>query len=91
VNEAEETPPLVGAPRHLRRRIFHQEIPDALLVRGVDILPSEAVGVDRANREAGVVSARVRAFGRKRLVALIVVILVSMSIPALALALILVG
>lgn len=32
-------PPLVAAPRHLRRRRMHTEIPDTLLVPGAEPLP----------------------------------------------------
>ncbi|GAA2136851.1 hypothetical protein GCM10009825_22410 [Arthrobacter humicola] len=38
-NPVEGTPPLVATPRHLRRRAFHTEIPDTLLVPGAEPLP----------------------------------------------------
>ncbi|MCU1510387.1 MAG: hypothetical protein JWO34_227, partial [Arthrobacter sp.] len=32
----DSAPPLVAAPRHLRRRRLHEEIPDILLVPGAE-------------------------------------------------------
>jgi hypothetical protein len=92
-DQAKETPPLVAAPRHLRKRMLHSEIPDILLVPDVDPLPLE-LEVDRtgrAKRKAGTLSGRVQTFGRKRTIALLAVIFVSISIPALVFALILAG
>jgi len=37
--DAEQTPPLVPAPRHLRRRRLHEDIPDILLVPGAEPVP----------------------------------------------------
>ncbi|MHA7221495.1 hypothetical protein ACX80S_04100 [Arthrobacter sp. RHLT1-20] len=91
MHESKDTPPLVAAPRHLRKRILHAEIPDNLLVPGAEPLPLEEIQKRRAKRQAGSYSARVQAYGRKRTVALIAVIIVSISIPALVLALILAG
>lgn len=91
MDESKDAPPLIAAPRHLRRRIFHPKIPDTLLVRGLDPLPREVTRSRGAKRQAGTVSARVQAFGRKRAVALLVVIFVSISIPVLVFALILAG
>ncbi len=89
---ADDAPPLVAAPRHLRRRVFHEEIPDALLVPGVEPVPSvdrpragakQAARVDPDAKEA--------AHRRKRLVALIWVIIVAICVPALVIALLLLG
>ncbi|WP_427007104.1 hypothetical protein [Pseudarthrobacter sp. H2] len=88
---ADETPPLVAAPRHLRRRVFHEEIPDLLLVPGV---PPFAIGPDgtgTAKRQAATANPRGTAVQRKRRVALLGVIIVSLVIPALLIALILAG
>ncbi|WP_457962724.1 hypothetical protein M1E17_14570 [Arthrobacter sp. D1-29] len=91
MEESEDTPQLIAAPRHLRRRVFHPEIPDNLLVSGLDPLPQQAPRALQPERQGGVASARVRAFGRKRAVALLVVIFVTISIPVLVLALIFAG
>ena len=91
MDESNDTPPLVAAPRHLRRRFFHKEIADELLVPGVDPRPLDALPSHGAARQAGNGSARVQAYGRKRAVALVVVIIISLSIPALVFALIVGG
>lgn len=91
MDEPKDTPPLVPAPRHLRRRFFRQEIADELLVPGADPLPLEAHPSHGATPQARNVTARVQAYGRKRAVALLVVIIVSISIPALIFALIVWG
>lgn len=91
-DHADDAPPLVAAPRHLRRRVFHEEIPDTLLVPGVDplaIVPGDTAPPKR--RVAKVPDSRESNLRRKRLIALIVVIAVSVSIPALVLALLLAG
>lgn len=87
----DETPPLVAAPRHLRRRAFHEEIPDTLLVPGVQ--PTNITRTDTSPRKriAKAPDSRESDFRRKRLIALIVVIAVSLSIPALVFALLLAG
>jgi hypothetical protein len=97
-NPAEATPPLVSAPRHLRRRRLHGEIPDALLVPGAEpfALHGSSAATSHAVNDADVPakpkSPRSAAgTGRKRTVALLIVLLVSLSIPALLLALILAG
>lgn len=82
---------LVAAPRHLRKRFLRAEIPDTLLVPGVAPFALENVHGHGASPAATPVSARVRAFGRKRLIALMAVTIVSISIPALVLALVLAG
>ncbi|WP_144670825.1 hypothetical protein [Arthrobacter sp. U41] len=89
MKEPKGASPLVAAPRHLRKRILHSEVPDTLLVPGADPLPLESAHV--AKRQNGIVSARVQAYGRKRAVALLAVIIVSVSILALVIALILAG
>jgi hypothetical protein len=91
VNESNEMAPLIAAPRHLRKRKFHKEIPDNLLVQGADVVPLEAVPTDKPSLHDSVVSDRLKALGRKRLVALLVVIFVSISIAGLVLALIFMG
>jgi hypothetical protein len=94
---ADATPPLVAAPRHLRRRRLHEEIPDALLVPGAEPLPLEpartasertapakrAAELDPDDEEA--------TYRRKRLVALVTVLCVFISVPALVMALLLLG
>jgi hypothetical protein len=91
-NPADDAPPLVAAPRHLRRRTFHEEIPDALLVPGVEPLPTGARRATGAKRAAaGDLDAREMAYRRKRLVALIWVLIVAVSVPALIIALLLAG
>lgn len=84
--------PLVAAPRHLRRRAFHEEIPDALLVPGVEPLPTGPLRTTGAKRAAVVDhDAGELAYRRKRLVALIWVLIVAVSVPALIIALMLAG
>ena len=89
---ADDAPPLVAAPRHLRRRAFHEEIPDMLLVPGVEPLPTGPTRATGAKRAAAVdLDAREMAYRRKRLVALICVLIVAISVPALIIALLLAG
>lgn len=90
-DRADDAPPLVAAPRHLRRRLFHEEIADALLVPGVEPIPMEANNTVAAKRQARPAVVRPSAYQRKRLVALVAVILVSIIIPVLVFALILAG
>lgn len=87
----DETPPLVAAPRHLRRRVFHEEIPDTLLVPGVPLFALGPNGTGTAKRQAATANTRGTALQRKRRVALAGVIFVSLIIPALLIALILAG
>ena len=91
MDESTDTPAPVAAPRHLRKRFLRAEITDTLLVPGADPLPVEKVQGHGADRPGAPASARIRAYGRKRLVALLAVIVVSISIPALVLALVLAG
>lgn len=84
-------PPLEPAPRHLRRRSYRPfpEASDAavhklrLTVKNRRTGAKRAVRADRQDEEV--------ALGRKRLVALLLVILVAVSVPALILALLLLG
>lgn len=91
MHDSKDTPSLGAAPRHLRKRILHAEIPDTLLVPGANPVPLVEAQKRGAARQDRTLSARVQAYGRKRAVALIAVIIVSISIPALVLALILAG
>lgn len=89
---ADDAPTLVAAPRHLRRRAFHEEIPDTLLVPGVEPLTSGLARAAGAKRAVAVdLDAGEAAYRRKRLVALISVLIVAVSVPALIVALLLVG
>jgi hypothetical protein len=90
VNESNDTPPLIAAPRHLRRRFLHEEIADELLVPGADPLDFRASPPARKAVERPVKPAR-SSYARKRLVALALVVVVSLTIPALILALVLGG
>ena len=91
MDESKDPPRLIAAPRHLRRRRFRPEIPDTLLVRGLDTLPRALTRAGGAKRQSETTPVRVQAFGRKRAVALFFVIFVAISIPALVFALILAG
>ncbi|HSO92727.1 MAG TPA: hypothetical protein VLR70_16460 [Arthrobacter sp.] len=91
MDESIDTPPLVAAPRHLRKRLFHAEVPDTLLVPGVDPFPLGAVRGNEAKPSVGTGQGRDQTQGRKRTVALVAVIFVSISIIALTIALILAG
>jgi len=94
-NPADGTPPLVAAPRHLRRRRLRGEIPDALLVPGAEPLPLVAERTDRtetAKRAADLEQDDEEVvYGRKRLAALLAVIFVAVSVPILIIALLLLG
>ena len=92
-------PPLVAAPRHLRRRRMHTEIPDALLVPGAEPLPLHvpppAEAADQAHPDAAQQDkeaqqlAREMLYRRKRRVALLAVVFVAIAVPAIVLALLL--
>ena len=88
----DDAPRLVAAPRHLRRRALREEIPDTLLVPGVEPVPYAPRNAASAKRAAeldpddGEV-----AYRRKRMLALISVIIVALSVPTLILALLLAG
>lgn len=87
-------PLLVAAPRHLRRRRLHTEIPDALLVPGAKPVPLEppdsadtpSTAAEGAESQQ---AARELLHRRKRLVALLAVLIVAISLTALVLALLL--
>lgn len=92
--DAEQTPPLVAAPRHLRRRRFRAEISDPLLVP--DAVPFKTLrGEDHLDqpttRPASTSGQNGLSYRRKRAVALYAVIFVSFSVPVLALALVFAG
>ena len=82
------TSPLVAAPRHLRRRRFHSEIPDTLLVPDVEPLPLDAQEAAEPRKRVldGVTTAEM-AHQRKRMVALIGVLAVCLTVPVLIIAL----
>ncbi|SKB81889.1 hypothetical protein SAMN05660473_02515 [Arthrobacter sp. 49Tsu3.1M3] len=103
-NPADGAPPLAAAPRHLRRRRLHEDIPDTLLVPGAEPLPLPAAREQAAeeptprDRPASAKRAaeldptdEEMAYRRKRLAALIAVLVVVVSVPALVLALLLLG
>lgn len=90
MNESNNAPPLIGAPRHLRRRFLHEEIADELLVPGTEPLPFPASPASRKAIDRPTKPAR-SSYARKRLVALALVVVVSLTIPALILALVLAG
>ena len=91
-HSADDAPPLVAAPRHLRRRALHQEIPDALLAPDVEPLPWDQRSSASAKRaDAPGPDDQEVTYRRKRLAALAAVILVAVSVPALILALLLLG
>lgn len=92
--DAEQTPLLVAAPRHLRRRRFRADVPDPLLVP--DAVPfgtlREADQPDEpTTRPASTSGRNGLSYRRKRAVALYAVIFVSLSVPVLALALVFAG
>ena len=89
------TPPLVAAPRHLRRRRLHEEIPDTLLVPGAEPVVAAPPRAGRRTPSPSVKprssDAAARSYRRKRLVAMGLMILVSVSVLCLVLALLLNG
>lgn len=91
----EVNPLLTAAPRHLRRRPLHKEIPDTLLVPGAEpvVAPPSRTGgrapfppVKPRSSEAAA-----RSYRRKRFRALGLMILVAVSVLCLAVALVLYG
>lgn len=86
------SPPLVAAPRHLRRRRFSGDIPDALLVDSETLFthkppeseapPAVAEGPAESGQPARELLRR-----RKRFVALLAVLIVVVCLPILVLAL----
>jgi len=88
------TSPLVAAPRHLRRRRFHSEIPDTLIVPDVEpyIEHSQPTSsTQMAKRAAKSAPPEETRYRRKRLVALMLVTAVLISFPALIAALVFAG
>lgn len=90
-HDADQTPPLVAAPRHLRRRRFRAEISDPLLVPDAEPLEWGARPAAGDKPRTPPSAARKTAYQRKRLVALIAVIAVCLAVPVLVAALLLVG
>lgn len=89
---ADDAPRLVAAPRHLRRRTLREEIPDTLLVPGVEPIPYAPRNAAPAKRAAELdPDDEEVAYRRKRLAALVAVILVAVTVPALVIALLLLG
>ncbi|WP_211878086.1 hypothetical protein [Pseudarthrobacter albicanus] len=85
-------PPLVAAPRHLRRRRHHEDIPDSLLVPGARPLPRAPERPATAKRAAEPdMDDEEVTYSRKRLTALVAVTLVAVAVPALVIALLLLG
>ena len=89
--DREQTPPLVAAPRHLRRKRFYADIPDPLLVPGAEPLPWGRTRAVPTKPRAQDNAVRRTAYQRKRLVALVAVITVALCIPALIATLLLAG
>ena len=104
--DAEQAPPVVAAPRHLRRRRLREDIPDTLLVPDAEPIPLSAVRASPepttdeqeggrpvpAKRAAELeLDDEEMAYRRKRLTALIAVVFVAVSVPALVIALLLLG
>lgn len=88
----DDAPRLVAAPRHLRRRALREEIPDTLLVPGVEPMPYAPRNAAPAKRAAELdPDDGEMAYRRKRLAALVAVILVAVTVPALVIALLLLG
>lgn len=86
----EQSPPLVAAPRHLRRRRFRAEISDPLLAPHSEPYPLQpAEAAPNKSRAEKPSSPRNTTHRRKRLVAGTAVIIVSLSIIALIAALLL--
>jgi hypothetical protein len=85
----------VAAPRHLRRRRLHKEIPDTLLVPGAIPVspaprdPAAGTGATAAGSAETQQAARDQLHRRKRRVAFLVVLFIALSLTALVLALLL--
>ena len=92
--DAEQTPPLVAAPRHLRRRRFRADISDPLLVPDAEPFPVLQVvqpELKVSPHPKPLLQDKGLAYRRKRAVAFWAVVIVSISVPALALALVFAG
>jgi len=85
------TSALVAAPRHLRRRRFHSEIPDSLLVPDAEPLARDVRGAAEPRKRVldGATTAEM-AHQRKRMVALMGVLAVCLTVPILIVALLVV-
>ena len=89
---ADAAPPLVAAPRHLRRRRLHEDIPDTLLVAEAEAIPLAPGRGSSAKRAAAQdIDDAEAIYRRKRLAALVTVIFVVVLVPSLILALLLLG
>ncbi|MGO4803850.1 hypothetical protein AB4089_01840 [Arthrobacter sp. 2MCAF15] len=92
-------PPLVAAPRHLRRRRMHTEIPDTFLVPGAEPIPvsvpppqpapadEETANQDAKQDKEAQQLVRDHMNRRKRRVALLAVVFVAIAVPVILLAL----
>lgn len=91
--DAEQTPLLVAAPRHLRRRRFRADVPDPLLVPDAVPYrqPTSASNARSAKRTTKNSPTSEITYRRKRIVALLLLSAVSLSIPVLVVALVLAG
>jgi len=92
--DAEQTPPLVAAPRHLRRRRFRADILDPLLVPDAEPFPIRQViqpELEVSPPPNPLLQDKGLAYRRKRALALWAVIIVSITVPALALVLVFAG
>jgi hypothetical protein len=89
-DSTDDSPPLVAAPRHLRRRRFRNEIPDGLLVPESSPIFSSPLPPDSSEKPkpASTQAARASARRRKRAIALSIMTLIAFAIPALVFALI---
>lgn len=89
------TPPPAAAPRHLRRRRFHTEIPDTLLVPDAEPLSlsprAPAPPAKPALSSDAELLHRNSLHRRKRRFARLAVLFVAIIVPALVLALLLLG
>ena len=90
MNESNDAPPLIAAPRHLRRRFLHEEIADELLVPGTEPLPFPASPASRKAVDRPAKPAR-SSYARKRLVALALVVVVVSDHPGADMSLVLAG
>jgi hypothetical protein len=84
---ADDAPRLAAAPRHLRRRALHEEIPDTLLVPGAEPFVEAAQQPGSQASPPGTVKPRsadgVASYRRKRRLALSILVILSLSVPLL--------
>ena len=106
-HSADGAPPLVAAPRHLRRRRLHEEIPDTLLVPGAEPLPlprprqrvhrrpehrrTGSTSRGQAGRRTDATDEEHGLPAANAWLALLAVLFVVVSVPAIVLALLLLG